>query len=493
MIYATLLLVLIDYVFSSCVLMANITNNASEIFIRDRIADFDYARVGKYKKIYCCARNYDRIIWEFKKKDGFKWQLFPWFHVNNMWDNQPSLQDKNQTLQIIDIGWNNEGIYKCTALSSDNNVIANHSTKIEVYSCVDRVKPEAYGPKTQYGRVGETVTFTCTGDFGCTPDAAKDVSWYDEEWDALDDDTLFPRYNVTKVDRSKHTIEESVFQITTIEQKDFEKNFTCYVTSAYPQGDKIFIVQLKEARVEITKMTWITAEEVKGIVAPCVVILTLVFVFTTVFYFRIKLFILSRIPYWHLMDQGTKSYHAFILHEDEDIELAEGIQQKLQSDGYNVKISGSIKGGTVIWQKVQEFAQDSKSLIIIYPSEYSIVNSNNTFESLVASRQYFIPNLVTVVKKTSRKGDPVEFIETDRTFVRIKYPPDHNCSTYRQENFFCKLKLRMPRQTENNVWCCSTKKGQTHQGAEDTEPLNKLIVCNTQQDEVLADRMNQPV
>lgn len=94
MIYATVLLVLIDYVFSSCVLMANITNNASEIFIRDRIADFDYARVGKYKKIYCCARNYDRIIWEFKKKDGFKWQLFPWFHVNRMWDNQPSLQDK---------------------------------------------------------------------------------------------------------------------------------------------------------------------------------------------------------------------------------------------------------------------------------------------------------------------------------------------------------------------------------------------------------------
>ncbi|XP_071160217.1 uncharacterized protein [Mytilus edulis] len=491
MIYTILLFVLIDYVFSSCVLMGNTTHNTSEIFMKDRIADFDYARVGKYKKIYCCARNYDRIIWEFKKKDGLHWQLFPWFHVNRMSDNQPSLQDKNQTLRIIDIGWSNEGIYRCTALSSDNNIIGNHSTKIEVYSCVDRVKPEAYGPKTQYGRVGGTVSFTCTGDFGCTSDDANDVSWYDENYDTLDDDTLFPRYNVTNVDRSKHTIEESTFVIKTIEQTDFKQNFTCYVSSAYGKGDKKFTVHLKEASVEITKMTLITAEEIKGIVAPCVVILTLVFVFTAVFYFRIKLFILSRIPYWHLRDRGANSYHVFILHEDEDLQLAEGIQRKLQSDGYNVKISGSITGGTVIWQKVQEFAQDSKSLVIIYPSEYSIINPNNTFESLVACRQYFSPNLVTVVEKTSRRGGLLEFIETDRTFVRIKYPPKHNCSTYRQENFFCKLKLRMPRKTEKNVWCCSTKPGQTQQGAEDTEPLNTPIVRTIQQNEV--DLRNQPV
>ncbi|XP_063428777.1 uncharacterized protein LOC134711810 [Mytilus trossulus] len=491
MIYTTLLFVLIDNVFSSCVLMGNTTLKTSEIFIKDRIADFDYARVGKYKKVYCCAQNYDRIIWEFKKKDGLQWQLFPWFHVNRMSDNQPSLRDKNQTLRITDIGWSNEGIYRCIALSSENKVIANHTTKIEVYSCVDRVKPEAYGPKTQYGRLGGTVSFTCTGDFGCTSDAAKDVSWYDENYDTLDDDTLFPRYNVTNVDRSKHTIEVSTFVIKTIEQTDFKQNFTCYVSSAY--GDKTFTVQLKEASVEITKMTLITAEEIKGIVAPCVVILTLVFVFTAVFYFRIKLFILSRIPYWHLMDQGANSYHVFILHEDEDLQLAEGIQKKLQSDGYNVKISGSITGGTVIWQKVQEFAQDSKSLVIIYPSEYSIINPNNTFESLVACRQYFSPNLVTVVEKASKRGGPLEFIETDRTFVRIKYPPKHNCSTYRQENFFCKLKLRMPRKTENNVWCCSTKPGQIQQGAEDTEPLNTPIVRNIQQDDEQADRRNQPV
>ena len=68
-------------------------------------------------------------------------------------------------------------------------------------ACVDRVKPEAYGPKTQYGRVGGTVSFTCTGDFGCNSDDANDVSWYDENYDTLDDGTLFPRYNVTNVDR----------------------------------------------------------------------------------------------------------------------------------------------------------------------------------------------------------------------------------------------------------------------------------------------------
>ncbi|CAC5414869.1 unnamed protein product [Mytilus coruscus] len=447
-----MMLSLIDHV-SSCVLIPNTTYNASEIFIRDRITDFDYARVGKYKKIYCCAQNYARITWEFKKQDGLTWQPFPWVS---------SLQDNNQTLQIIDIGWDNEGIYRCTAFSSENNVIANHSTEIDVYSCVDRVKPEVYWPKTQYGRVGGTASFLCTGDFGCTPDAARDVSW------------------------SKHTIIESTFEIITIEQRDFEKNFTCYVTSSYQEGNSQFIVQLKEARIQITNITWITAEEVTAIVVPSVIILTVAIVFTAVFYLRIKLFIFSRIPYWHLIDKGDRQYHVFILHEDEDTELARRIQQRLQSDAYTVKISGSMQGGTDMMQQAQEFAQDSKSLIIIYPSEYSKDSQNNNFQSLMGVRQYYSPNLVTVVEEDGRTGDKVEVIESDKTFVRIKYPPNQNCSTYKHDNFYCKLKLRMARRTEDNV-CCTKSNGQTQRSDEDTELLNGQNNLSNSEQESSAD------
>ncbi|XP_071160188.1 uncharacterized protein [Mytilus edulis] len=466
MIYAAVLLGLIDYVFSSCVLTPNTTYNASEIFIRDRNAVFDYARVGKYKKIYCCARNYSRINWKFKKQDGLTWQPLPWVS---------SLQDNNQTLQILEIGWNNEGIYRCTAFSSENNVIANHSTKIDVYSCVDRVKPEAYGPKTQYGSVGGTVSFIYTGDFGCTPDAARDVSWYDEsgiELKPLDNNTIFPRYNVTTIERSNHTIIESRFEIIRIERRDFEKNFTCLVTSSYQEGNRIFIVKLKEARIQITNITWITAEEVTAIVVPSVIILTVAIIFIAVFYLRIKLFILSRIPYWHLIDKGDRQYHVFILHEDEDTKLARRIQQRLQSDYYTVKISGSITGGTDLMQKAQDFAQDSKSLVIIYPSEYSESSQNNNFQSFMGVRQYYSPNLVTIVEEAGRTGDKVEVIDSDKTLVRIKYPPNQNCSTYRQENFYCKLKLRMARRTGKNV-CCTKNNIQTQRGAEDTELLNE--------------------
>lgn len=122
-------------------------------------------------------------------------------------------------------------------------------------------------------------------------------------------------------------------------------------------------------------------------------------------------------------------------------------------------------------QKAQDFAQDSKSLVIIYPSEYSESSQNNNFQSFMGVRQYYSPNLVTIVEEAGRTGDKVEVIDSDKTLVRIKYPPNQNCSTYRQENFYCKLKLRMARRTENNM-CCTKNNIQTQRGAEDTELLN---------------------
>jgi hypothetical protein len=56
------------------------------------------------------------------------------------------------------------------------------SEQIILAACTDRVKPIAYGPKNKYTSIGQNVTFTCTGDFGCNSDSARDVSWYDDHW-----------------------------------------------------------------------------------------------------------------------------------------------------------------------------------------------------------------------------------------------------------------------------------------------------------------------
>ncbi|CAC5414871.1 unnamed protein product [Mytilus coruscus] len=333
-------------------------------------------------------------------------------------------------------------------------------------ACVDRVEQEAYGPRTLYGPVGGTVSFTCTVDFGCTPSPIKDVSCYEEGFSALDNNIIFPRYKVTTVARSKQTIIESRFKITTIKQRDFGKKFTCYVTSSYLVGNSKCIVQLKESRIQITNTTRLTAKELTAIVVPSVIILTVAIVFNAVFYLRIKLFILSCIPYWHLIDKGDRQYYVLLLHEDDDTKLARRIQQRLQSDAYTVKISGSIKSGTDMKQQAQEFAQDSKSLVIIYPSEYSEESQNNNFQSFMGIRQYYSPNLVTVGEEAGRTGDKV-----NKTLVRFRYPPNQNCSTIQHENFYCKLKLRMARRTGNNV--CSTKNNrQTQRVVEDIELLN---------------------
>ena len=79
-------------------------------------------------------------------------------------------------------------------------VVPIQSEQIILAACTDRVKPVAYGPIDKYTSIGQNVTFTCTGDFGCNSDSARDVSWYDDHWNTMNDSSL-PRYKVSKVER----------------------------------------------------------------------------------------------------------------------------------------------------------------------------------------------------------------------------------------------------------------------------------------------------
>ena len=74
------------------------------------------------------------------------------------------------------------------------------------------------------------------------------------------------------------------------------------------------------------------------------------------------------------------------------------------------------------------------------------------FERILAAQSYFKPNLITVVKKRTEGQRTIRTLE-DKGLVKLFYSSRQN-NIYCRYNFYCKLKLRMPRKVDKRVVCC---------------------------------------
>ena len=74
------------------------------------------------------------------------------------------------------------------------------------------------------------------------------------------------------------------------------------------------------------------------------------------------------------------------------------------------------------------------------------------FDRMLAAQNYFKPNLITVVKKRTESQRPIRTLE-DKGLVKLFYSSRQN-NIYCRYNFYCKLKLRMPRKVDKRGVCC---------------------------------------
>ena len=74
------------------------------------------------------------------------------------------------------------------------------------------------------------------------------------------------------------------------------------------------------------------------------------------------------------------------------------------------------------------------------------------FERMLAAQSYFKPNLITVVKKRTEGQKSIRILD-DKGLVKLFYTSRQN-NIYRHYNFYCKLKLRMPRKLDKRGVCC---------------------------------------
>lgn len=447
---AGVLHILPDFIGGTCINKNDPVQEDLKIFDEDQIADFDYAQFGKSKTIDCCAHNVSRILWYFWNKQYPEWRLFPWEPYCSICDNRPKLEDNNQTLVLMETGNGDSGVYRCIAMS-ENNTIAEHNTTIEVFSCTERQTPLYIVPQDKYGSIGDTVTFSCAGDFGCTIDKFRHVGWYDENYDFINKSRYFTSY----AEKHGETHVEANLTITAIKESDFNKTFICIVSST--SDYEYFDVHIFKKRPTVTVINTTTTKKMHlptGVIVAIVAsgIVMVIGLLLLLFRPRVMLFILSRIPCGHLADKGNKDYHALILHEDEcdDRKLAEKLKTRLEEDSYSVIMSSDVPGGQDILRALGDFCQKSGSLIIIYPTKAC----SEIFPRELAAQNYFKPSLITVIVKQRGIENRVEALE-DRGLRKITWPDKGVCSLFEETNFYSKIKLRMPRRSSRNTRCCT--------------------------------------
>ncbi|VDI21537.1 Hypothetical predicted protein, partial [Mytilus galloprovincialis] len=550
--------VLPDFIGGTCISKNDSVKEDFKTFDENQIADFDYAQFGKSKTIDCCAHNVSRILWYFWNKQYPEWRLFPWEPYCSICDNRPRLEDNNQTLLIMETGKEHSGIYRCIAMSQ-NNSIAEHNTTIEVFSCTERQTPLYIAPQDKYVSIGDTVTFYCAGDFGCTIDKFRQVGWYDENYDFINNS----RYSTSYAEKYGETYVEVSLTITDTRESDFNKTFICLVSSPAdyqyfevhilkkppacterqtplyiaPQdkyssiGDTVtffcagdfgctidkfrqvgwydenydfinnsrystsyvekygetyvevnltitdtresdfnktficnvsstadyqyFEVHIFKKRTTVTIINTTTTKKMHlqpGVIVSMIASGIVIVIGLLLLLFRpgVMLFILSRIP-CGTTDKGSKNFHALILHEDEceDRKLAEQLKTNLEEDAYDVIMSSDVKGGQDNLRALGDFSQKSASLIIIYPTK----SCSEIFPIEISSAQpYFKPNRITVIIKRRGIENRVEALKY-RYFKKITWPDKGVCTPFKETNFYSKLKLRMPR-SSRNTRCC---------------------------------------
>ncbi|XP_071160191.1 uncharacterized protein [Mytilus edulis] len=448
--------VLPDFIGGTCISKNDSVKEDFKIFDENQIADFDYAQFSKSKTIDCCAHNVSRILWYFWNKQYPEWRLFPWQPYCSICDNRPKLEDNNQTLVLMETGNGDSGIYRCIAMS-ENNSIAEHNTTIEVFSCTERQTPLYIAPQDKYASIGDTVTFSCSGDFGCTIDKFRQVEWYDENYDFINNS----RYSNSYAEKYGKTYVEAKLTITDTRESDFNKTFICLVSST--SDYQYFEVHIFKKRTIVTITNTTTTKKMHipaGVIVAVIAsgIVMVIVLLLLLFRPRVMLFILSRIPYGHLTDKGSKHYHALILHEDEyeDRKLAEQIKTRLKKDTYSVKMSSHVLGGQDVLGALGDFSQNSASLIIIYPTKAC----SEIFPTEISSVQYkFKPGLITVIKQRGIENR-VQALE-DRGLKKITWPDKGVFSLFEETNFYSKLKLRMPRRSSRNTKCCTCCRSNT--------------------------------
>lgn len=422
-------------------------NNSGPLRFTQNTTVEDFARKGHYRDVLCCAAGYDTILWyhEINKK----WLLFPWYPMSGSCEaceEMPALADNNKTLQIKSFGSLDGGQYRCEASNKTSGKTITHTTLLIGYSCSPRTGPPLPLPPTnsRYVDLGQTVTYTCQGDYGCGDPEDGDVMWYivkDGDW--IDIDSNYRRYNVTQFDREARTIKGANLTIKNIQEEDYSVVFLCdigTVVGGYFPNLQISLQLQKRVQNKYIFLLF-------GLVPIIIFILSILLCYMC--WSRFSFFVKSRNCIGRIPDKGNKKYHVFLYHTDDQENVVDDITNEFKKRHYNVSsIMDNVAPGEDVHAKCRTLANESFSIVFLVPKKDKIGEQEKNLMTnfLNSSLQEFNPGFVSLIlemdEKDSMKNHYLK--EEISGLFCIKYI-DENAFGLKRKKFFSRLQHRLPK------------------------------------------------
>ncbi|XP_076270140.1 X-linked interleukin-1 receptor accessory protein-like 2 isoform X1 [Rhynchophorus ferrugineus] len=283
----------------------------------------EFAIVGKFKGLHCCAKGYRSIEWY---KDG---KMYPWDLDRSRLIIYP--ESANQTISTSNIRQEDEGNYTCVL--RNDTVMHSHTINLRVFDKLPDDLKMTYVPQSRQAYVGEHLRLFCEAFAGRleTPDPSSAAIWHRK----LENGTLTEvpkRVFQERVSREEGQTFGTYLVFPGVRPEDFGV-YTCRIYK--PGAFKYLDVTLSE---KIKVITYIDPnpfplkEMVLSAVMLGLVIITVLIVYRR-FALRCQVYLKDRFSAPE--DNDGKQHDVLVAYSPKDSELASGVLvSTLEKRGY---------------------------------------------------------------------------------------------------------------------------------------------------------------
>lgn len=362
-------------------------------FTKERISQ-EYAFLGKFKGLHCCAKGYKSIEW-FKDGQPYPWRLdlsnfiiFP--------------ESTNQTIYAQNIRDNDTGNYTCVLRNDRGNEteIFKHDISLRVFDKLPDEPKITYVSNDMEVFAGDAMRLFCEA-FGGTvdlPDARSEAVWYKK----LSNGTSIEvpeEITQEKTSREEGQIFGTYLNFAQVKPEDFG-TYTCVITKPGNSINTSVTITRKEKVILYIDRNPFPIKEVIIISLLSVVVLTTVLLLIR--QYGLKVQVLLKDNYGPIEENDGKTSDVLIAFSPKDAEHVVGVMiPNLEARSYHC-VSKELTPDISNWsEELSHQAQTCRRLLVVLSP--AALNdswaSSNLYQALKQLQAISAPKLICVMLK----------------------------------------------------------------------------------------------
>ncbi|KAL5006750.1 hypothetical protein ScPMuIL_015556 [Solemya velum] len=444
---------------------SNITDRGHLSFTEE-IGTADYARLGHYRELYCCATGFTKIEWSRYNETSNKWVEFPWFpHSTNY-------EDRSEIFEIHTAREVDKADYRCMVENQTSGMSIEHIQHLYLYHCDNMGGGPLFTdkkPRNLEVLEGTNVTFPCEGYFGCGQSGDRDVTWTYINEDGLE-------FRVTDIDKKRYSLKKykskdgligNELRIQDVKQSDFNIGLICTlatnIDSSMGMRNVTVMLTKKVPHRDNVLLAWGTLAGVVCLIVILAIIIS---------YWKPQLEIWAKSRLGRLPQRGNKTNDVFIwYHYDDEYIAHDKLMPELKTKDMKIVQRCDIPPGIEI-QNSSTILNDSAALIVIIServSEEDMSIMNMFINAIGTDPERGWSRVTIIVYGNLRKK--CSSLTNSKLLYRLRYPHEPTDAELAENNplmqillksqvkkakqdFFSNLLQRLPHKARPRIGAC---------------------------------------